>query len=133
MDYLTAGYVGAASVAGLYLARSLNGNGGSPTLNQMALVFGTSAASTLVAPMLSNAIVCPHSPGAPLVEAGSSAGVTWGALYALGDREGAMMFVPVQIGAYFVGTYAAKRMRAMNGGVSQPEPMSGADGISSMP
>lgn len=133
MDYLTAGYVGAASVAGLYLARNLNGIGGTPSINQMAMVFGTSAASTLVAPMISNTLVCPHSPGAPLVEAGASAGVSFGALYALGDREGATLFIPVQIGAYLVGTMAAKYMRAMSYNKTTMDDDTGASGISSMP
>jgi hypothetical protein len=133
MDYLTAGYVGAASVAGLYLARNLNGIGGSPSMNQMVMVFGTSAASTLVAPMISNTLVCPHSPGAPLVEAGASAGVSFGALYALGDREGAAMFIPVQIGAYIVGSMAARYMRTMSTTKSSVNEDLGAAGISGMP
>ena len=132
MDYLTAGYVGAASVAGLYLARNLNGIG-SPSVNQMVMVFGTSAASTLVAPMISNTLVCPHSPGAPLVEAGASAGVSFGALYALGDKEGATLFIPVQIGAYIVGTMAAKYMRTMTYSKASLDEDIGASGISAMP
>jgi hypothetical protein len=132
MDYLTAGYVGVASVAGLYLARNLNGIS-SPSMNQMVMVFGTSAASTLVAPMISNTLVCPHSPGAPLVEAGASAGVSFGALYALGDREGAAMFIPVQIGAYIVGSMAARYMRTMSMTKSSVNEDLGAAGISGMP
>jgi hypothetical protein len=112
MDYTAAGYVGAASVAGLYLARAFRVGPTTPlSWTQLGMVAATSAGSALVAPTLSASLICPHSPGAPIVESAASAGVSYGVMYALGDRTGAAMFVPVQMGAYLAGTWATRWMR----------------------
>ena len=115
MDYTLEASVAAASVAGLYVSCALRGSSSPLSWSQIAMVAGASAASCVVAPTLSRAVVCPHSPVAPVIEASASAGTTWLALYTLGaDSESATMFIPVQVGAYFVGQYTARYMRAMS-------------------
>ncbi len=114
MDYLTPSYVGAAAVGGLYVARYIRGSSSEIGWTTIAVAAGTAAASAVVAPGISARLVCPHSPGAPLVEAASSAAVSWAGLAVLSSMDDANMFVPVQIGAYLAGTYAAKYMRAWN-------------------
>lgn len=114
MDYLTPSYVGAAAVGGLYFARYMRGSSSDIGWTTIAVAAGTAAASAVVAPGISARLVCPHSPGAPLVEATASAAVSWAGLAVLSSMEDANMFVPVQVGAYLAGTYAAKYMRAWN-------------------
>lgn len=112
IDYSTATYVGLASIAGLYLARSLKSGTKTPlTWTQLGMVGVTSAGSAVVAPKVTSMLVCPHSPGAPLVESVASAGVAYGVMVALGDSTNAMMFVPVQIGAYLAGTWTSRWMK----------------------
>ena len=113
MDLMTPAYVGAAAVGGLYVARYVRGSGSRGiSMTQMALAAGTAAASAIAAPGISARIVCPHSPGAPLVEATASAAVSWAVIASISDMGTANMFVPVQVGAYLAGTYASKYMRA---------------------
>lgn len=110
---MTPAYVGAAAVGGLYVARYVRGSGTRGiSMTQMAIAAGTSAAAAFVAPGISASIVCPHSPGAPLVEATASAAVSWAVLATMSDMGTANMFVPVQVGAYLAGSYASKYMRA---------------------
>jgi hypothetical protein len=134
MDYTTAGYVGAASVAGLYVARAFRGGARAPlSWTQLGMVAGTSAASAVVAPTISASLVCPHSPGAPLVESAASAGVAYGIMYALGDRTGATMFVPVQIGAYLAGTWVSRWMRQRAAtAAAQAEPLQDVNSFPAM-
>lgn len=112
MDFMTPAYVGAAAIGGLYVARWARGYGANIGFSEMALAGGIAAAASIPAPGISARLVCPHSPGAPLVEAASSAAVSWAGLAVLSNMDDANMFVPVQIGAYLAGTYAAKYMRA---------------------
>ena len=120
IDLITPAYVGAAAVGGLYVARYIRGSGGEMGWTQLALAAGTAAAATVVTPAICARLVCPHSPGAPLVEAAASSVVSWAAILAMSDMESANMFVPVQIGAYLVGTYAAKKLRAFQVAASAP-------------
>jgi len=108
MDYTTPALVGASSVAGIYVARYLRGSEGSVDMTTLAMAAGISAVSAAVAPMLSARMVCPHSPAAPLIEAGASSGVAWSALAATAGMDDANKFLPVQFGAHLVGTYARK-------------------------
>ena len=113
MDLMTPAYVGAAAVGGLYVARYVRGSGTRGiSMTQLAVAAGTAAAAAVVAPGISASLVCPHSPGAPLVEASASAAVSWAVLATISDMGTANMFVPVQVGAYLAGTYASKYMRA---------------------
>ena len=112
MDFMTPAYVGAAAVGGLYVARMVRGSGAPLGWGTLAVAAGTAAASAVVAPGISSRLVCPHSPGAPLVEAASSAAVSWAGIAMLSNMDDANMFVPVQIGAYLAGSYASKYVRA---------------------
>ena len=112
LDYMTPAYVGAAAVGGLYVARYVRGSGAPLGWDTLALAAGTAAASAVVAPGISARLVCPHSPGAPVVEAASSAAVSWAGIAVLSSMDDANMFVPIQVGAYLAGTYAAKYARA---------------------
>ncbi len=120
MDFMTPAYVGAAAAGGLYVSKYLRGSNESIGLMQLALAAGTAAASAFVAPGVSARLVCPHSPGAPLVEAATSGAASWAALAVLSSTNDASMFLPVQIGAYLAGSYAAKYMRAMNAQKAMP-------------
>ena len=112
MDYMTPAYVGASAIGGLYIARMIRGSVYPVGVTEMAMAAGIAAASAAVAPGISARLVCPHSPGAPLVEAAASAAVSWAGLASLSNMNDANMFVPVQVGAYLVGTYASKYARA---------------------
>lgn len=109
---MTPSIIGAYSAGGLYVARYLNGTADDVSWTALGAAAAIGAASAYAAPQISKSLVCPHSPGAPLVEAAASAAVSWAIVLSLTDMESANMFAPVQLGAHLVGTYAANYVRA---------------------
>lgn len=107
-DYITPVYVGLAAVGGLYVSRMLQGSQGSLSWGQLASIYAVSAVGAVAAPMVAAQAICPHSPAAPFMEAGASAAVGFGGVYAFtGSTDAAARFVPVQAAAHLVGTWLA--------------------------
>ena len=106
--------VGVYSIAGLYLGRALRNSSANVSLGQVLLLGGTSAAAAAVAPMISHRLMCPWSPTTPLVNAGISSALVWGAMRAEGFMEdSAALFVPVQIGSSLLAEVVAHELLKM--------------------
>ena len=112
MDYITPTLVGVYSAGGLYVARYIKGSSQELSITVLGTAALIGAASAVAAPQISNKLVCPHSPGAPLCEAGTSAAVAWAAVLALNNMESANMFVPVQLGSHLLALVVAPYIRA---------------------
>ena len=107
---VTPALVGGYAVVGVYIGRSMLGVKGTLPLTTMALVAGTSAASAYAAPYLTQMVMCPRSPSAPLVEAAISSAISWQLLALTSGAQSATMFVPIQLGAYVAGKFIAPRL-----------------------
>jgi hypothetical protein len=111
LDHLiTPALIGGYAVIGVYVGRNALGSRGELSWSSIALVAGTSAASAYAAPFLSQMVVCPRSPSAPLVEAAISSAISWQLLAMTTGAQSATMFVPVQLGAHIAGKYIAPRL-----------------------
>ena len=72
----------------------------------LTVLAGTSIASSALAPRVLPYLMCPESSSADLVEAGVSAGLSWGTLALLSQRPAdAGMFIPIQVGSHLLATY----------------------------
>lgn len=94
---------GAYAVAGLYLGRALSNTQAPLGFGTAVMIGGTSAVAAGVSPMLTQMVLCRHSPLAPIFDAGVSSALTWGALRAESiDPTSAAMFIPLSIGSYLL-------------------------------
>ena len=106
---------GAYSVIGLYLGRAASNSTSSIGLGQVLLVGGTSAVAAAVSPMMSKILISPQSPIAPLLDAGLSSAMTWGALrLERVDADSAAMFVPVTLASYLLARVVKDAMWPLN-------------------
>lgn len=104
--------IGLYSIAGLYIGRALSGTSRSLPLSTVALVASTSAASALVAPMLSPFVVCPNSASAPLVDAAISSAISFELIMLSSSTEDAVRFIPVQMLSYIGGVFMAPKVKS---------------------
>lgn len=94
---------GAYAVAGLYLGRALSNTQSPLDFGTAVMIGGTSAVAAGVSPMLTQMVICRHSPLAPILDAGVSSALTYGALRAESiDPTSAAMFIPLSIGSYLL-------------------------------
>ena len=94
---------GTYAVAGLYLGRALSNTQSPLGFGTALMIGGTSAVAAGVSPMVTQMVICRHSPLAPILDAGVSSALTWGALRAESiDPTSAAMFIPLSIGSYLL-------------------------------
>lgn len=124
------------SAGGLYVARSLKGSSEVISLTALGTAAAIGGASALVAKPVTGRLVCPHSPGAVLIEAATSSAVAWAAVWAIDDMESANMFVPVQFGSQLLAGVVAPYIQLwmvqkdLNAtGVVDDKAMTGSDGM----
>ena len=104
--WLQPSLTGVYAIGGLYISRNLTGTNTPVNWQMLAVLAGTSIASSALAPRVLPYLVCPESSSADLVEAGVSAGLSWGALALMSQRPAdAGMFIPIQVGSHYLATY----------------------------